>query len=95
MSLADEFKTNALLAIYDTGSFTADGIKYNVISDDDGLVIRTSDGADFAAVSSFVVRRYNGEDSQDTDFKAKVREVVMDMEEKGLSTMTFRYSLPQ
>ena len=95
LSLSDEFKTNALLAIYDTGSFTADGIKYNVISDDDGLVIRTSDGADFAAVSSFVVRRYNGEDTLDTDFKAKVREVVMEMEEKGLSTMTFRYSLPQ
>ena len=93
--LSDEFKTNALLAIYDSGSFTADGVSYTVVSNEDGMVIRTADGADFAAVSSFVVRRYNGEDTLDTEFKAKVRDVVMEMEEKGLSTMTFRYSLPQ
>lgn len=93
--LSDEFKTNALLAMYDTGKFTADGMDYVVEEEEDGMHVRTADGADFAAVSSFVVRRYNGEDTLDADFKAKTRDVVMEMEEKGLSTMTFTYNLPQ
>jgi len=93
--LSDEFKTNALLALYGTGSFTADGKDYTVAEKEDGLHIQTADGADFAAVSSFVVRRYNGEDTLDADFKAKARDVVMEMEEKGLSTMSFTYNLPQ
>jgi len=95
LSLSDEFKTNALLAIYGTGSFTADGISYNVVSNDDGMFIRTEDGNDFAAVSSFVVRRYNGEDTLDTEFKAMVRDIVMEMEESNLSTKSFTYNLPQ
>jgi len=95
LSLSDEFKTNALLAIYGTGTFTADGISYNVVSNDDGMFIRTEDGNDFAAVSSFVVRRYNGEDTLDTEFKAMVRDIVMEMEESNLSTKSFTYNLPQ
>ena len=94
-ALSDEFKTNALLAMYDTGSFTADGVDYSVETEDDGMYVRTADGKDFASVSSFVVRRYNGEDTLDNAFKAKVREVVAEMEENNLSKQSFTYELPQ
>ena len=95
VSLSDSFKTNALLAIYGAGAFEADGVQYAVENTEDGMFINTADGTPFAAVSSFVVRRYNGEDSLDADFKAKARDVVMEMEEKNLNTMSFVYNLPQ
>ena len=95
VSLSDSFKTNALLAMYESGAFTADGVDYTVEAEDDGMYVRTADGKDFAAVSSFVVRRYNGEDTLDADFKAKVRDIVAEMEENNLSTKSFTYELPQ
>ena len=95
VSLSDSFKTNALLAMYDSGAFTADGVDYTVEAEDDGMYVRTADGKDFAAVSSFVVRRYNGEDTLDAAFKAKVRDIVAEMEENNLSTKSFTYELPQ
>ena len=95
VSLSDSFKTNALLAMYDSGAFTADGVNYTVEAEDDGMHVRTADGKDFAAVSSFVVRRYNGEDTLDAAFKAKVRDIVAEMEENNLSTKSFTYELPQ
>ena len=95
VSLSDSFKTNALLAMYDSGAFTADGVNYTVEAEDDGMYVRTADGKDFAAVSSFVVRRYNGEDTLDAAFKAKVRDIVAEMEENNLSTKSFTYELPQ
>ena len=93
--MSDEFKTNALLAIYGEDTFTADGIDYKIVVNDEGISVQTADGTDFAAVSSFVVRRYNGEDTLDADFKAKVRDVVMEMEEQNLSNKSFTYNLPQ
>ena len=95
VALSDAFKTNALLAMYGSGSFTADGVDYTVDEEDDGMYVRTADSKDFAAVSSFVVRRYNGEDTLDAEFKAKVRDVVAEMEEKNLATLAFTYELPQ
>ena len=95
MRLSDEFKVNALLAIYSNGAFTADGVDYTVADDGEEMVIRTADGKDFAAVSTFVVRRFNGEDSLDLEFKALTREVVAKMEEENLSSATFTYNLPQ
>ena len=93
--MSDEFKTNALLAIYGEDTFTADGIDYKIVVNDEGISVQTADSTDFAAVSSFVVRRYNGEDTLDADFKAKVRDVVMEMEEQNLSNKSFTYNLPQ
>jgi len=95
VSLSDSFKTNALLAIYGEGAFEADGAQYKIVTEEDGLYVQTADGTPFAAVSSFVVRRYNGEDTLSADFKAKTRDVVAEMEEQGLSTMKFTYNLPQ
>ena len=94
-SLNDSFKIEAMLAMYDTGKFTADGAEYVVAEGDEGMTIRTADGSDFAAVSTFVVRRFNGEDTLDLEFKAKTREVVAQMEEQNLTTASFTYNLEQ
>ena len=94
-ALSDEFKVNALLAIYGAGEFTADGKTYTVKTVDDELSIYDASGSRFAAVSTFVVRRYNGEDSLSLEFKAAAREVVMRMEEQKLKTDKFTFDIPQ
>ena len=95
VSLSEEFRINALMAIYGEGEFTADGETYTVTDDGEEMYVRTADGNDFAVISTFVVRRFNGEDTLDLEFKAQTREVVAKMEAEGLSTATFTYKLPQ
>ncbi len=95
MKLSDAFKVNALLSIYDDDAFEVDGATYTVYDDGEEMLIRTADGKDFAAVSTFVVRRFNGEDSLDLEFKALTREVVAKMEAENLNTASFTYKLPQ
>ena len=95
VALSDEFKVQALLNMYGEGKFSADGVEYTVFNDDEQTLIRTADGMDFAAVSTFVVRRFNGEDTLDLEFKAKTREVVAQMEEQNLTSSSFTYNLEQ
>ena len=95
VALSEEFKVQALLNMYGEGKFTADGAEYTVFHDEEETYIRTADGSDFAAVSTFVVRRFNGEDTLDLEFKAKTREVVAQMEEQHLTTASFTYNLEQ
>ena len=95
MALSNEFKVNALLAIYGTGDFTADGKSYTTKIEGDEKSIYDADGNQFAAISTFVVRRYNGEDSLSLEFKAAAREVVMRMEEQKLAKDSFTFDIPQ
>lgn len=93
--LSDTFKVNALLAIYGEGKFAADGVDYTVVTDGEELFIHTADGKEFSAVSTFVVRRFNGEDTLDIEFKNMTREIVAKMEEEDLKSATFTYKIPQ
>ncbi len=93
--LSDAFKVNALLAIYGEGKFTADGVEYSVVDDGEQLFVKTADGKDFCVVSTFVVRRYNGEDTLDIQFKNTARELVEQMEAENLNTSTFTYNIAQ
>lgn len=94
--LSDTFKVNALLAIYGEGKFSADGIEYTVVKDDDEqFFINTADGNTFCAVSTFVVRRFNGEDTLDIEFKNMTRDIVAKMEAENLTSASFTYNIPQ
>lgn len=93
--LSDSFKVNALLAIYGTGSFSVDGTDYTVANEEDQIYINTADGQKFSAVSTFVVRRFNGEDTLDIEFKNMTREIVANMEAENLTTSSFTYKIPQ
>ena len=94
-SLSQEFKTNALLAVSQEAPFTADGNEYTVVNDGEEVYIRDAAGNDFAVVSTFVVRRFNGEDTLDLNFKALTREAVAKIEAENLTSTTFTYNLPQ
>ena len=93
--LSNEFKVNALLAMYGEGIFTADGADYTVTAEGDDILIKTADGEDFAVASTFIVRRFNGEDTLDIAFKNTVRDLVAKMEAEDQETSTFVYKIPK
>ncbi len=93
--LSDTFKVNALLALYADGHFSSDGIDYQVVNTDGRMTIRSADGKDFAAVSTFVVRRFNGEDTLDLEFKELTRQAVEKMETENLSSTSFTCNIVQ
>lgn len=95
MNLSNDFKILALLSIYGDGQFEYDGETYTIVNTEEEQSVYSENGEQFAAISTFVVRRYNGEDSLSLEFKAKAREAVMKMEEENLSTYSFTYNLPQ
>ena len=94
-SFSDTFKIEALMNMYGDGEFEAEGQTYTVTVGEDEMSVYNADGEQTAAISTFVVRRYNGEDTLSLEFKAKTREVVAKMEEEGLNTSSFTYNLPQ
>ena len=94
-NLSEAFKANALLAIYGENTFTADGVTYTAVIEGDEIYITTADGEKFCAVSTFVVRRFNGEDSLEIGFKNMTREVVEKMAAEGLDSATFTFNIPQ
>ena len=93
--LSDSFKINALLAVYGDGAFTADGTDYTVSHEDGEIYINTAAGEKFAALSTFVVRRFNGEDTLDLEFKKITSELVAKMEAENLSSASFTYKISQ
>jgi len=93
--LSDSFKISALLAIYGEGSFSDDGVDYTVSTEDGQIFVNTADGEKFCVVSTFVVRRFNGEDTLEIGFKNLTREMVAKMESENLTTSSFAYEIPQ
>lgn len=93
--LSDSFKISALLAIYGEGSFSDDGVNYTVSTEDGQIFVNTADGEKFCVVSTFVVRRFNGEDTLEIGFKNLTREMVAKMESENLTTSSFAYEIPQ
>ena len=94
-TFSDSFKIEALMNMYTDGEFEADGQTYTVSEGEDGLSVYSADGTQIAVISTFVVRRYNGEDTLSLEFKNMTREVVAKMEEEGLNTSSFTFDLPQ
>ena len=93
--LSDNFKVNALLAIYGTESFTDGDTAYKIDKQGDDISITTAAGESFAAVSTFVVRRTNGEDTVELELKNAIRDVVAKMEAEKLTKASFNYKIPQ
>ncbi len=93
--LSDTFKAQALLAIYGEGKFSADGADYTVQVVDDEISINTADGQRFAVASTFVVRRYDGQDTLDIGFKTMTRDVVTQMQADRSNSGSFTYKIPQ
>jgi len=91
---SDEFKAAALLDMYKDGSFSYDGTDYTVANQDGEFIVKSGD-TNVAALSTFSVRRYSGEDTLPIDFKNAAREVVEGMIARTEPTAVFNYELPR
>jgi peptide/nickel transport system permease protein len=91
---SNDFKANTLINLYGEGSFDLDGEQYTIKETNDTFVVQEN-GVDFAALSTFVVRRYSGEDSLSMDFKKAVDNAIIAAEEANKLSTVFTYALPQ
>ncbi|MBQ6568816.1 MAG: ABC transporter permease [Clostridia bacterium] len=94
MAISDEFKSEALLALYDGGTFDYNGAKYTVVQKGDDIVITDKKGKEVAQLNTYSVRRYSGQDTLDLDFKDSVIAVIENMLASNQTKATFNHKLP-
>lgn len=97
-TLSDNFKAQALLLLNANkaeGTFTADDATYTLRYEGEKPVIYDANGTEVAELSTFVVRRYSGEDSLELAFKELAAETITAMQAKNERTGTFTFKLPQ
>ena len=97
MNLKDSFRIAALTSMMDGSmTFEDEGKSYRIVQEEDNMVVY-EDGEEepFGVLTTFVVRRYSGQDTLDFDFKLLVAGLAEEMEEKGLKETSFTYMLPK
>ncbi len=94
-AVSEEFRVGALLQAENGGSFTAGDSDYTVERDGETLVIRDSAGGEYAELTPFSVRRYNGDDSMEYGLKKAIAEKVEEMISRGEKSGSIMYNLPQ
>ena len=94
LSVPDAFKAAALLAVSGDGAFSFEGRDFTIADEDGILIVRDDAGQEFAEFSTFVVRRYNGDDTMDYDLKKAVAEAVEEMAAMGRKESSLVYNLP-
>lgn len=90
----DEFKAAVLEAINGEQKFEYDGVSYTV-SDKGNEIIVTGPSGEFAELSLYSVRRYNGEDTLSIDFKRTVQKEIEKLEAAGQKKGVFKYAIPK
>jgi peptide/nickel transport system permease protein len=94
-ALSSEFKIAAYKAVYGSGSFDFDGKSYEIDEDDEGLKViydvTSGQRINFANMSTFVVRRYNGEDTLSIEFKNQLLHKVLEMKDEDITISEFTY----
>ncbi|MCR5160861.1 MAG: ABC transporter permease [Lachnospiraceae bacterium] len=95
VSVSDEFKAAALMAVSGNGEFESGGKSYTVEPDGSGLLIKTADGTGLAEFDSFTVRRYSGEDSMSYELKKSISEKIEEMIGAGEKAGTMTAMIPQ
>lgn len=96
-SISDEFRNNALLAVYSSDTFTADGTEYRFVMDDDSdaVEIFDSEGKEIGEFSTFIIRRTSGEDTIPYEAKQDIAAAIYDMLEEGSQNTAFETMLPE
>ena len=95
LSLSEEFRRNALLALYGSGAFTADDGYYDIKMVGEDLYITDSAGNNVAVLSNYAIRRYSGQDTLTVDFKNTVQAVIGNMLDSGALSAEFVYALQE
>ena len=94
--VSSEFRAGALMAATrGDGKFSADGQDFTAAYEDEILVVRDTDGNEFAEMTPFNVRRYTGEDSVEYRLKKHIADVVEEMIEKDQKSASFSFELPR
>ncbi len=96
-SVSDEFRNNALLAVYSSDTFTADGKEYHFVreNEDDVVEIFDSEGSEIGEFSTFIIRRTSGEDTIPYEAKQDIAEAIYQMLEEGSQNTAFKTQLPK
>lgn len=96
-TIKDDFRLAAYLSMADgTNTFSYEGVQYSIVAEEENLLIYTEGNTDpFAMFSTFVVRRYSGQDSLDFEFKKYIASVAEEMEANNEKTRTITYQLPK
>lgn len=95
VKVSDSFRSNALLAAYADGTFSADGEDYTISTEDGVLLVCKTDGTEFGEFSSMSIRRYSGADSMDYQLKKDISGAIAQMNEKGEKSTEIKTVLPQ
>ncbi len=95
--ITNEFKLNAIAATVSGDSFTADGVEYTVVEEEEERYIYAVSDATIpvAAFSNMVIRNYDGTDNLEFAFKEKVHEVVEEMQNSGKLESSFVWAIAQ
>lgn len=94
-ALSKEFETAALTAFSNGMKFEEAGNTYELKKVEDEYVVYDSSDKPVCALSTEVIRRYNGEDNLGYAFKEKARETIADMNSKGEKTSEFTWEIAQ
>ncbi len=96
-SVSDEFRNNALLAVYSSDSFSADGKEYRFERNDDSdtVEIFDSQGNEVGEFSTFIIRRNSGEDTIPYEAKQDIAQAISGMLDEGGQNVTFETNLPK
>lgn len=93
--VTDEFRINALQALYSGGRFTAGGESYTIKTVEDIPFIYDASGAEYAELSTFVIRRYNGEDTMEYGLKKALSTAIEEMLDSRSLSGELTYAIPQ
>jgi len=93
VTFSDEFKINALFALYGSGEFTADSAAYSLREIDDQTVFYDASGQPLGVLSTYSIRRYSGQDTLSIEFKEATQAVIEKMRENNTLETTFMFGV--
>ncbi len=91
---SNELMANVLMIAKDGGTVQAEGRSWTVTPVEEGIIVTDDTGAEYAELSVFTVRRYNGEDSMAYDLKKAIAAAAEEMVSSGRKETTLVYNLP-
>ena len=92
--VSTEMRIQAMLAAANEGSFTLDGVTYNVREENGSQIVSDASGTDVFELTPFSVRRYNGDDNLDYQLKKAVAGKIREMNAADQKTGEMTYPLP-
>ena len=93
-TVSGEMIVAALLATAGDGAFEAEGQQWTIAFDGAEWIIRSASGDEFAELTPYAVRRYNGDDTMAYGLKDALTDKALEMAAASVKTGTITYDLP-